>query len=66
MADLIIAAILLVIAGAAAGYIIKAKKNGVECIGCPSSGMCAHKHGKVSGCDCGGKDSCGRNADPKQ
>lgn len=45
MTDVIIAVILLVIIGMAAAYIIKSKKRGVKCIGCPS------------GCNCSGK--CG-------
>ncbi len=46
-----IAAILLIIGGALA-YIIKAKKSGKKCIGCPESGSC-HAKG------CGGCSGCG-------
>ena len=49
-----IIAIVLVIGGAAA-YIIKAKKSGKKCIGCPDSASC--QAGKCSGscssCSCG-------------
>jgi len=40
MENLIIIAILLVITGLAAGYIIKAKKKGKKCIGCPYADTC--------------------------
>ena len=40
MTDIIIAIVLLVIIGGAAAYIVKAKKRGVKCIGCPYSGNC--------------------------
>ncbi len=52
MTDIIIIAIILVIVGAAIAYIIKAKKSGVKCIGCPSGGKC-------DGCKACGEDvSC--------
>lgn len=41
MTDLIIVAVVLLILGAAAAYIIKAKKRGVKCIGCPAGGSCS-------------------------
>ncbi len=44
----IIAIVLIVlIIGAALFYIIKAKKSGKKCIGCPNSGSC-HKNNKSS------------------
>lgn len=46
----VIAAILLIVGGATA-YIIKAKKSGKKCIGCPYSSSC--------GKDRQGKSSCG-------
>jgi hypothetical protein len=46
MINVIIVAIQLVIIGFAARYVIKAKKNGRKCIGCP--GNC-----KSCGCGCG-------------
>ena len=45
MTDWIIIAVLVVIVGAAARYVWKAKKSGKKCIGCPD------------GCACGG--ACG-------
>lgn len=53
MTDLIVLAVIIVILGLAIGYIVKAKKSGVKCIGCPSGGSCAHKG---CGCGCCGKE----------
>ena len=52
MASFIVAAILLVIIGLAVSYIIKEKKKGTVCIGCPHAGTCANKHKETSGCGC--------------
>ena len=46
---IVIAAIALIVGGAVA-YIIKAKKNGKKCIGCPHASSCPS-----SKCDCGSK-----------
>lgn len=46
MASLIVAAILCMVVGAAIAYIVKEKKKGTVCIGCPHAGTCA----KGSGC----------------
>ena len=40
MADIIAVLILLILIGCAVGYIVKAKKSGVKCIGCPAGGSC--------------------------
>ncbi len=57
MVDLIIIAVVFVILASAITYIIKAKKSGVKCIGCPSSKQCSHNcNGGCSGC-------CGCNND---
>lgn len=50
MEDVIVIAVLVVIVGLAVGYIIKAKKSGKKCIGCPDSDACS---GKCGGCSCG-------------
>lgn len=59
-----IAAILLIIGGAVA-YIIKAKKSGKKCIGCPDSGAC-HAKGGCNSDSCGGcsgnSSGCGGNS----
>ncbi len=52
MADFIVVMILLVIIGMAVVYIIKAKKQGVKCIGCPAAGKCAGAKGGNSKCNC--------------
>ena len=55
MKDLIIIAILAVIAGLAAGYIWKAKKSGKTCIGCPGGSQC----GSQCGGHCSSCSGCG-------
>ena len=57
MKDIIIVAILVIILGLAALYIIKAKKSGKKCIGCPDSGC--------STCCSGGCHGCGGCANNK-
>lgn len=49
MADLIVGGILLVIVGAAIIYIVKAKKSGIKCIGCPAAGQCSGANAGHSG-----------------
>ena len=44
MKDLIIIAIILLLAGAAACYLYRAKKKGQKCIGCPYGSSCCQKH----------------------
>ena len=41
MTDIIVAAIVVAVVGLALRYIIKAKKRGVKCIGCPGGASCA-------------------------
>ena len=40
MTDFLVTGIIVFIIGMASAYIIKAKKKGVRCIGCPSGGKC--------------------------
>ena len=40
MANIIIVIVLIVLVGAAGFYIVKEKKKGSKCIGCPNSGCC--------------------------
>lgn len=40
MADIIVTLILMLLIGSAVAYIVKAKKSGVKCIGCPAGGSC--------------------------
>lgn len=55
MENLIIIGIVVLILGLAVGYVVKAKKSGKKCIGCPSGG-----------CNCSGGcnscHSCGKDA----
>ena len=67
MVDFLIVILLLIILGAAIIYIVKAKKSGARCVGCPDSGSCAHaQNGAGSSGNCGGNcadcnGSCGGN-----
>lgn len=63
MQDLLVIAVLLIVVGAALLFLIKSKKNGVKCIGCPSGGNCPHKQDKASGS--GGKCDCGCHGESK-
>ena len=62
MTDMIVIAILVLIAGLAAGYIYKAKKSGKTCIGCPHAGQCggASHSGGCSG-SCSSCSGCSAN-----
>lgn len=54
MDNFILLAVLAVIIGAALAYVIKAKKRGVKCIGCPDGAKCS---GNCSCCSsCGTKE----------
>jgi len=50
MTNIIVIAVVALILGLAIGYIVKAKKRGVKCIGCPAgscgscSGSCSCSH----------------------
>ena len=58
-----IIAVVLIVGGAVA-YIIKAKKSGQKCIGCPDSKTCSSGgcSGKCAGCN----GSCGGQVDTKE
>ena len=47
MENIVIVIALVLVLGLSIAYIIKAKKNGAKCIGCPSSHDC-----KTCGCGC--------------
>lgn len=62
MINVIVSAIIVVIVGAALAYIVKSKKNGIKCVGCPDAKYCsAESHGSegVSSCGCGGTSCAG-------
>lgn len=52
MINLVLTLVLGVIIGGAGMYIYKAKKKGLDCIGCPSAKTCSGKCGSCEGC-CG-------------
>lgn len=69
LADIAVVVILLLTIGAAAAYIVKAKKSGVKCIGCPASGNCASKGSCSSSgcsCNCTGENKASCHADTKE
>lgn len=47
MVNIILLIVLIVIVGAAVVYIVREKKRGVKCVGCPYAQQCAG-HGKCS------------------
>ena len=50
MTDFIVLGIVVIIIAFAVAYIVKAKKRGVKCIGCPAGGTCSGNYGGHSGC----------------
>ena len=67
--DFIVIAVVLAIVALAAWYVIRAKKNGAKCIGCPSGCDCSKsKTGKADAnapCSCG-CCSCGGQSTPEE
>lgn len=57
MENIIAVVVILAIVVLAARYVIKAKKSGRKCIGCPDSCHCGKNDG--SSCGCGGCGGCG-------
>ena len=55
MANVVVAAVIGLIVGAAGGYVYISKKRGKKCIGCPDSGTCSGNCGS-----CGGNCGCGK------
>ena len=41
MTNIIVGLIILIIVGAAVAYLVRAKRKGVKCVGCPDSGCCS-------------------------
>ena len=52
MESIIVAIIILAVVGTAIFYIVKEKRKGTVCIGCPHAGSCASKNGGKSSCGC--------------
>ena len=55
--DFIVIAVIALVVGGALAYIIKAKKSGKKCIGCPDSSSCSSKTGGCSS-GCSGCTGC--------
>ena len=53
MKDLILIAVLVLILGLVVFYIIRTKKKGAKCIGCPSGGSCSGTCPGCTGACCG-------------
>ena len=52
--DIIVLAVILLAVGGAAAYIIRAKKSGKKCIGCPDGSSCHACSGTDKSGSCGG------------
>ena len=52
MENYIIAGILIFIVGAVIFYLVREKKKGVKCIGCPHAKQCKHKSSDKCGGEC--------------
>ena len=50
MENILIIAVVLAIVGLAVGYVIRAKKRGAKCVGCPE--------GSCGSCNCGCNGQC--------
>ena len=52
LGEIIAIAVIVLVVGGAVAYIVKAKKSGVKCIGCPNgcSGCSCKKSGGCQGC----------------
>lgn len=50
MKDLIAVVIIAIVLGLAIWYIVRAKKNGAKCIGCPSGGNCCSSDDESCSC----------------
>ena len=55
MADVIISVVIVAVVAAAIVYIVRAKRRGVKCIGCPSQCNCSKQSNDAHSCGC----SCG-------
>ena len=57
--DWIVIGVIVLVIGGAVAYIIKAKKSGKKCIGCPDSGSCGGSCGTKSESASSACTSCG-------
>ena len=44
--NMIAVLVIVILVGSAAAYLIKAKRSGVKCVGCPAGGNCSSKNKK--------------------
>lgn len=58
MENAILIVVLVAILGGAVAYIVKAKRNGVKCIGCSAGGNCGGKKGASLQGGCGNCSGC--------
>ena len=56
--EIIAIAVIALVIGGAIWYIVKAKKSGQKCIGCPHGGKCGSAKDGCSGCNCGCGGDC--------
>lgn len=69
LSDIIVIAVIVLIIGGALAYIIKAKKSGKKCIGCPDSCSCSKTKeeaniSSASSCSsCSSCSGCGGSCD---
>jgi len=52
LVDIIVIAVIVLVVGAASLYIIKAKKSGKKCIGCPDGCCCSRSEADKCSCGC--------------
>jgi len=55
MENVIIILVVALIIGGIVAYLLRAKKRGETCIGCPHAKQCSSKN-----CSCGGSAGCGK------
>ena len=58
LADLIVIGVIILILGLVITYIIRAKKSGVKCIGCPMSKNCSSNKAGKDKCCCNRDNEC--------
>ena len=56
METVIVIIVLAAILGGAVAYIVKAKKSGVKCIGCPHGASCGKANKEGCCCGCSGEE----------
>ena len=58
MTNFIVILIVIAIVGAAVAYIIREKKRGVKCIGCPAAATCPNSGKCMGNCNSGSDIQC--------